>query len=63
MSLRTESLKRRRPDAGLHNELKETLRIVDALQSDELCPCNRPVGGETIDPSAMANDMTDKKAA
>lgn len=28
---------------------KETLRILDALQTDELCPCNRPVGGETID--------------
>lgn len=27
---------------------KETLRILDGLQSDELCPCNRPVGGETI---------------
>lgn len=28
---------------------KETLRILDALQTDELCACNRPVGGETID--------------
>ena len=26
----------------------ETLRILDALQTDELCPCNRPVGGDTI---------------
>ena len=26
----------------------ETLRILDGLQTDELCPCNRPVGGETI---------------
>ena len=33
---------------------KETLRLLDALQSDELCPCNRPAGGETIDPSAEA---------
>lgn len=33
---------------------KEVLRILDALQSDELCPCNRPVGGDTIDVSAMA---------
>ena len=40
---------------------KETLRILDALQSDELCPCNRPVGGETIDASAAANDQ--KQAA
>ena len=33
---------------------KETLRILDALQSDELCPCNRAVGGDTIDASAEA---------
>jgi peroxiredoxin (alkyl hydroperoxide reductase subunit C) len=26
----------------------ETLRILDALQTDELCPCNRPVGGATL---------------
>ena len=36
---------------------KETLRILDALQSDELCPCNRPVGGDTIDVSGIANDI------
>lgn len=41
---------------------KEILRLLDALQSDELCPCNRPAGGETIDASAVANDMA-KKAA
>ena len=28
---------------------KETLRILDALQTDELCACNRPVGGDVID--------------
>ncbi len=27
---------------------KEILRVLDALQSDELCPCNRPVGGDVI---------------
>lgn len=26
----------------------ETLRILDALQTGELCPCNRPVGGKTL---------------
>ncbi|NWG71941.1 MAG: peroxiredoxin [Parvularculaceae bacterium] len=26
----------------------EILRILDALQTDELCPCNRPVGGDTL---------------
>lgn len=40
---------------------KEILRIVDALQTDELCPCNRPVGGETIDLKAAA--VKTKKAA
>jgi len=42
---------------------KEILRLLDALQSDELCPCNRAVGGDTIDASAIANDIADKKAA
>ena len=27
---------------------EETLRVLDALQTDELCPCNRAVGGETL---------------
>ena len=26
----------------------DTLRVVDALQTDERCPCNRQVGGETL---------------
>jgi len=26
----------------------ETLRILDGLQTDELCPCNRAVGGKTL---------------
>ncbi len=26
----------------------ETLRVLDALQTGELCPCNREVGGETL---------------
>lgn len=36
---------------------KETLRILDALQTDELCPCNRPVGGDTIDASKEAQKI------
>ena len=36
---------------------KETLRILDALQSDELCPCNRPAGGDVIDVSAEAKKI------
>jgi len=27
---------------------EDTLRVLDALQTDELCPCNRPIGGETL---------------
>lgn len=27
---------------------EEVLRILDALQTQELCPCNRPIGGETL---------------
>ncbi len=27
---------------------QEILRILDGLQTDELCPCNRPVGGTTL---------------
>ncbi|PPE69461.1 peroxiredoxin [Caldimonas thermodepolymerans] len=27
---------------------EEILRLLDGLQTDELCPCNRSVGGETL---------------
>lgn len=27
---------------------QDTLRVLDALQTDELCPCNREVGGQTL---------------
>ena len=27
---------------------EETLRVLDGLQTDELCPCNRAVGGATL---------------
>ena len=30
----------------------DTLRVVDALQTDELCPCNRAVGGDVLKPAA-----------
>jgi peroxiredoxin (alkyl hydroperoxide reductase subunit C) len=30
----------------------ETLRVLDGLQTDELCACNRPVGGEVLRPAA-----------
>ena len=28
---------------------KDTLRVLDALQTDELCPCNREVGGDVLE--------------
>lgn len=40
---------------------KETLRILDALQTDELCPCNRQPGEGTIDLHKAAEET--KKAA
>lgn len=40
---------------------KETLRILDALQTGDLCPCNRQVGGETLSGGACA--LGSKKAA
>ena len=30
----------------------DTLRVLDGLQTDELCACNRPVGGEVLRPAA-----------
>lgn len=34
---------------GVGRNPAEVLRILDALQTDELCACNRPVGGDVID--------------
>lgn len=31
---------------------KDTLRVLDALQTGALCACNRPVGGEVLKPAA-----------
>jgi peroxiredoxin (alkyl hydroperoxide reductase subunit C) len=31
----------------------EVLRVLDALQTDELCPCNWQKGGETLDAAAL----------
>ena len=33
---------------------EEVLRILDALQTDELCPCNRAVGAATLRPEPAA---------
>lgn len=37
---------------------KEVLRILDGLQTNELCACNRPVGGDTLN-----GNEEDRKAA
>jgi len=36
-------------DLNIGRNPKEVLRILDALQTDELCPCNWKKGDETID--------------
>ena len=36
-------------DLNVGRNPKETLRVLDALQTDELCPCNWSKGQETID--------------
>ena len=36
-------------DLSVGRNPKEVLRVLDALQSDELCPCNWKKGEETID--------------
>ena len=35
-------------DMSVGRNPAEVLRVLDALQTDELCPCNRAVGGETL---------------
>jgi peroxiredoxin (alkyl hydroperoxide reductase subunit C) len=32
---------------------KEVLRVLDALQTDELCPCNWKKGDATLDAAAL----------
>ena len=36
-------------DLDVGRNPKEVLRVLDALQTDELCPCNWKKGEETID--------------
>ena len=36
-------------DLSVGRNVKEVLRVLDALQTDELCPCNWQKGAETID--------------
>ncbi|MAR57345.1 MAG: alkyl hydroperoxide reductase [Rickettsiales bacterium] len=47
-------------DLSVGRNPKEVLRVLDALQTDELCPCNWKKGDSTIDVSAAS---APKKAA
>jgi len=38
---------------------EETLRVLDALQTDELCPCNRAIGADTLESSKSSDAATD----
>lgn len=35
-------------DLSVGRNPQEVLRVLDALQTDELCPCNREIGGPTL---------------
>lgn len=50
-------------DLNVGRNPKEVLRVLDALQTDELCPCNWKKGEDTIDLKAATNDSPKKKAA
>jgi peroxiredoxin (alkyl hydroperoxide reductase subunit C) len=39
-------------DLSVGRNVAETLRVLDALQTDELCPCNWQKGEPTLDPYA-----------
>ncbi len=38
----------RRPTSTSAATPADTLRVLDALQTDELCPCNREIGGDVL---------------
>jgi alkyl hydroperoxide reductase subunit AhpC len=43
-------------DLSVGRNVKEVLRVLDALQTDELCPCNWQKGGATIDVKKIAKE-------
>jgi peroxiredoxin (alkyl hydroperoxide reductase subunit C) len=47
-------------DLNVGRNVKEVLRVLDALQTDELCPCNWQKGSDTID---AKKEMKQTKAA
>jgi len=40
-------------DLSVGRNVDDTLRVLDALQTDELCPCNWNKGGDTLDAKAL----------
>lgn len=42
-------------DLSVGRNVKEVVRVLDALQTDELCPCNWQKGQETIDVKKVAS--------
>jgi peroxiredoxin (alkyl hydroperoxide reductase subunit C) len=42
-------------DLSVGRNVEETLRVLDALQTDELCPCNWKAGEPTLSTSAAAD--------
>jgi peroxiredoxin (alkyl hydroperoxide reductase subunit C) len=43
-------------DLSVGRNVKEVVRVLDALQTDELCPCNWQKGGATIDVKKVAQE-------
>ncbi|MGB9153099.1 MAG: peroxiredoxin [Alphaproteobacteria bacterium] len=43
-------------DLSVGRNVKEVLRVLDALQTDELCPCNWQKGNATIDVKKVASE-------
>ena len=41
-------------DLSVGRNIPEVLRVLDGLQTDELCPCNRAVGSATLNPTPAA---------
>lgn len=50
-------------DLNVGRNPKEVLRVLDALQTDELCPCNWKKGEDTIDLKEATTSEPSRKAA
>ena len=50
-------------DLNVGRNPKEVLRVLDALQTDELCPCNWSKGDKTIDVKKASSDEAGAKKA